>query len=151
VKTLVIGMGNLLRSDDGIGLHIIEALRKESVNDNVDLCEALSGLDIMDSVKGYDRIIMVDAIQRGGIPGQVCQLTIENIKDSQTVHSFSTHLNMDFLTMLELGKRLFPGKITEDIIIIGVETEDIMTISDKCTAQVDKAIPEAVDIIQSLL
>jgi hydrogenase maturation protease len=121
------------------------------VNDNVDLCEALSGLDIIDSIKGYDRIIMVDAIQRGGIPGQVYQLTIENIKNSQTVHSFSTHLNMDFLTILELGERLFPGKITEDIIIIGVEAEDITTISDKCTAQVDKAIPEAVDIIRNLL
>jgi hydrogenase maturation protease len=151
VKTLVIGIGNLLRSDDGVGLHIIEALRKESVNDNVDLCEALSGLDIMDSVKGYDRIIMVDAIQRGGIPGQVYQLTIENIKDSQTVHSFSTHLNMDFLKILELGKRLFPGKITEDIIIIGVEAEDITTISDKCTAQVDKAIPEVIELIKRLI
>ena len=121
------------------------------MNDNVDLCEALSGLDIIDSIKGYDRIIMVDAIQRGGIPGQVYQLTIENIKNSQTVHSFSTHLNMDFLTILELGKRLFPGKITEDIVIIGVEAEDIMTISDKCTARVDKAIPGVIELIMRLI
>jgi hydrogenase maturation protease len=141
----------LLRSDDGVGLHIIEALRKKNLNDNVDLCEALSGLDIIDSIKGYDRIIMVDAIQRGGIPGQVYQLTIENIKNSQTVHSFSTHLNMDFLTILELGKRLFPGKITEDIVIIGVEAEDIMTISDKCTARVDKAIPGVIELIMRLI
>ena len=152
MKTSIIGIGNLLRADDGAGPRIIEALSKEHLGEDVNLIGDISGLDILDAIAGRDRVILVDAIQGGGgKAGAVYQFALEDFKERQTLHSYSTHLNMDFLTILELGKRLFPGKITEDIIIIGVEAEDIMTISDKCTAQVDKAIPEAVDIIQSLL
>lgn len=112
MKVLIFGMGNLLCCDDGVGLHIIGALRKLNLGDNVDLMEGFSGLDI---------------------------------------HSFSTHLNMDFPTMLALGKKLFPGKIPEDIKIIAIEAEDITTISDKCTPKVEKAIPEVVELIKGLL
>ena len=151
MKVLILGVGNLLRSDDGVGLHIIEALRKEHLKDNVDLIEAVSGLDILDAIKGYDRIILVDAIKTGGEPGTIYQLSLEDFKDKQTVNSFSTHLNMDIPTMLELGNRLFPEKMPEDIQIIAIEAEDITTISDKCTPKVEKAIPEVVELIKRLI
>ena len=151
MKVLILGVGNLLRSDDGVGLHIIEALRKEHLKDNVDLIEAVSGLDILDAIKGYDRIILVDAIKTGGEPGIIYQLSLEDFKDKQTVNSFSTHLNMDIPTMLELGNRLFPEKMPEDIQIIAIEAEDITTISDKCTPKVEKAIPEVVELIKRLI
>jgi hydrogenase maturation protease len=151
VKVLILGVGNLLRSDDGVGLHVIEALRKEETGDNIDLIEAVSGLDILDAIKGYDRIILVDAIKTGGEPGIIYQLSLEDFKDKQTVNSFSTHLNMDIPTMLELGNRLFPKKMPEDIQIIAIEAEDITTISDKCTPKVEKAIPEVVELIKRLI
>ena len=144
-------MGNLLCSDDGVGMHIIEALRKENLGPNVDLREGLTGLDILEEIKDFDRIVMVDAIKAGGEPGSIYKLTLENFKDKHTLHSFSTHLNMDIPTMLKLGERLFPGKVTRDIIIVTVEVEDIETISDRCTPKVEKAIPEAVEAIRELL
>ena len=151
MSILVLGIGNLLRSDDGAGLHVIESLRRENLSDTIDLMEVLSGLDILDAIKGYDRIIIVDAILTGGEPGKIYKLSLEDFKDKHTLHSFSSHLNMDFPAMLEMGKKLFPGKIPEDIIIIAVEAEDITTISDNCTLKVEQAIPEAVDIIKGLL
>jgi hydrogenase maturation protease len=151
MRILILGIGNLLRSDDGVGLHIIEALRKEKVKGNVDLCEGLSGLDILDAIKGYRRIIIVDAIQTGGEPGTIYKYSLEDFKDKHTIHSYSTHLNMDFHTMLELGEKLFPGEIPEDIIVIAIEAEDVTTISDICTPKVGKAIPEAVDMIKGLI
>jgi len=151
VKVLIFGIGNLLRSDDGVGLHIIEALRKEDLGDNVDLKEGLSGLDILDAIKGYDKIILVDAIKCGGRPGTVYKFFPEDFLNMQTIHSFSTHLNMDFPAMLELGKTLFPEKIPEDIIVIAIEAEDITTISYKCTPEVEKGIGETVELIKRLL
>lgn len=151
MRVLIIGIGNLLRSDDGLGLHIIEALRKERLGDTIDLAEGLSGLDILNGMKGYERIIMVDAIQTGGEPGTIYRFSMEDFPQGQTVHSFSTHLNMDFTTMLELGKRLFPEKIPEDILIVAVEAEDITTISDRCTPEVERAIPEVIELIKGLL
>jgi hydrogenase maturation protease len=144
-------MGNLLCSDDGVGLHIIEALRKEKLKADVDLQEGLTGLDILEKIKDFDRIIMIDAIKAGGEPGCIYKLTLEDFKDKHTLHSFSTHLNMDIPTMLKLGEKLFPGRITRDIIIIAVEAEDTETISDTCTPKVEKAIPEAVQLIKTLV
>ncbi len=151
MRILVLGIGNFLRSDDGVGLHVIEALRKENLGDNVHLMEGLSNLDIFEALKDYEKIIIIDAIKSGGKPGTIYQLSLKDFKDKQTVHSFSTHLNMDFPTMLELGKKVFPNKIPEDIIIIAIEVNDITTISDKCTPKVEKAIPKTVELIKVLL
>jgi hydrogenase maturation protease len=143
-------MGNLLCSDDGLGMHIIEALRKENLGPGVDLREGLTGLDILEKIKDFDRIIIIDAIKAGGEPGSIYKLTLEDFKDKHTLHSFSTHLNMDIPTTLKLGEKLFPGKIARDIIIVAVEAEDIETISDRCTPRVEKAIPEAVQLIKTI-
>jgi len=152
VKTLVIGIGSLLRADDGAGPHVIKALGKEELGGGIDLIDDVSGLDILDAIAGYDRVILVDAIQGGGgKPGTVYQFSLNDFEERQTLHSFSTHLNMDFPTMIELGKRLFPENIPGDISIIAIEAEDVRTISDRCTEAVEKAIPEAVELIKGLL
>jgi len=151
MKTLVFGIGNLLRSDDGVGLHIIERLRRENLADTADLREGSTGLDILDAVKGYDRMILVDAIVRGGEPGSIYKLSLEDFQQIGTLHSFSTHLNMDFFAMIELGETLFPGQMPNDITIVAVEAYETTTISDKCTPRVEGAIPEAVALIKGLL
>src|SRR4030042_3252594 len=148
MKNVVLGIGNLLCSDDGVGLHIIEKLREENMG--MDLKEAASGLDILDAVKGYDRVILIDAIRSGGAPGTIYRLSPEDFKERGTLHSFSTHINMDFLEMLELGEKLFPGKMPGDITIIAIEAKDTTTISDRCTDEVEKALPKAIDIIKGL-
>lgn len=152
MKTLIIGIGNLLRADDGAGLHIIEALGKEHLGEDVDLIGDISGLDILDAIAGRDRVILVDAIQGGGgTAGTVYQFALEDFKERQTLHSYSTHLNMDFPTMLALGQKLFPDAMPKDIIIVAIEAEDVTTISDTCTSAVEKAVPEAVELIKGLL
>ena len=151
MKPIVIGIGNLLRSDDGAGLHIVEALREENSGDKVDLRECLSGLDVLDAVRGYDRIIIVDAIMSGGEPGTLYTLSLKDLDEKHTLHSFSAHLNMDLPATIELGKKLFPHEVSEEITIVAVEAEDITTISDKCTPKVERAIPQAVKLIKRLL
>jgi len=151
VRVLVFGMGNLLRSDDGVGLQVIGALGEEKIGDTIDVIEGSSCLDILDALKGYRRIIIVDAIQTGGEPGTIYKFSLEDFKDKHTIHSYSTHLNMDFPTMLELREKLFPGEIPLDIIVIAIEADDITTISETCTPKVRKAIPEAVDMIKGLI
>jgi len=151
MKTLIIGIGNLLRSDDGIGLHIIEALRKENIKSDVDLHEGLSSLDVLDSIKDYDRILIIDAIRSSGSPGTVHKLSLEDLKEKGTAHSFSSHLNMDFTEMLEVGRKIFPDRIPKDIIIIAVEAEDVTTIADRCTPKVEKAIPGIIQLIKELI
>jgi hydrogenase maturation protease len=146
----VIGIGNPLRSDDGIGIHVIEALREEDLRDGVDIKEGLSGLDILSTLEGYEKIIIVDAMQSGGEPGTIHRLSIDDLNSRQTLHTFSTH-DIDFPSMLRLGRELYPGKITEDIDIIAIEAEDVETFSEKCTPRVEKAVKDVVALIKGLL
>jgi hydrogenase maturation protease len=151
VSILILGIGNLLRTDDGVGLHVIENLRKDDLGDSVELMEGLTGLDILDAMKGYGKVIIIDAIQTGGTPGAIYKLSPEDLKKKQTMHSFSTHLNMDFETMIALGEKLFPKNVAGEIIIFAIEAEDISTISDRCTPKVQAAIPEVISLIRQLI
>jgi len=150
VKTLVLGIGNPLRSDDGIGIHVVESLRDEDLSDKIDIKEGLSGLDILGAIAGYERIIMIDAIKSGGEPGTIYKLSVGDLHAQQTLHTFSTH-DVDIPTMLKLGRDLYPGKMPEDIVIIAVEAEDIETFSEICTPKVEKAIQEVVHLIKELI
>ncbi len=150
MKTLVLGIGNSLRSDDGIGIHVAEAVRNEDLSLKIDIKEGLSGLDILGAIAGYDRIIIIDAIKSGGEPGTIYKLSVGDLHAQQTLHAFSTH-DIDIPTMLKLGRDLYPGKIPEDIVIIAVEAEDTETFSETCTPKVEKAIQEVVHLIKELI
>lgn len=149
MKVLIFGIGNPLRSDDGVGVSVIEALRKENLKDTTEVREGISGLDILGAMTGCDRVIIVDAIQSGGEPGTIYKLSLDDLGHKNTLHAFSSH-DVNFLAMLEYGKDLLPERIPEDIIIIAIEAEDITTISEKCTLKVEKAIKKAVEMIKEL-
>jgi hydrogenase maturation protease len=150
MKTLVLGIGNSLRSDDGIGIHVVESLREENLREGVNIREGLSGLDILGAIAGYERVIMIDAIKCGGEPGTVYKFSVGDLHAQQTLHAFSTH-DVDIPTMLKLGRDLYPGKMPEDIVIIAVEAEDIETFSETCTPKVEKAIQEVVHLVKELI
>jgi hydrogenase maturation protease len=150
VKVLVLGIGNPVRTDDGVGIRIAEALKQETVGSTVDIKNGISGLDILGAITDYDRIIVVDAIRTGGEPGTIYRLSPEDPGFQKSLHAFSTH-DMDFLSTIELGKSIFAGRMPKDIIIIAVEADDITTVSDRCTPRVEKAVPKAVHVIKGLL
>jgi hydrogenase maturation protease len=146
MKTLVIGCGNLLRSDDGIGIHVIEHLRRERSVPGIDLVEAVSGIDIIGAIQGYEKVILVDAIQSGGTPGTVYEFSLSELGEAGT---FSSH-GMDFASLMKLGRGLYPGQIPDKITVLAVEAEDVMTISDKCTPKVAEAVSRVIGKIKSI-
>jgi hydrogenase maturation protease len=72
VKILVLGVGNPILSDDGVGIHVARELKKRKAK-GIDVEElAASGLEFLDVVRGYDKVIIIDAIQtKGGKPGEL--------------------------------------------------------------------------------
>ena len=150
MKVIVLGIGNPLRSDDGVGIHVIDALRKESLPPGVDLSEGLTGFDILGAIKGHDKVLIVDAIMTASEPGTIFRLSLQDLSSTKTLHHFSTH-EMDFPSMLELGKKIFPGQIPGDITIIAIQAEDVTTISESCTPKVERSVRKVVRLIRELL
>jgi len=145
LKTLVLGLGNPIFSDDSVGFRIIQGLRDKFSRPGLTLMESsASGLGLLDLITGYDRVIIIDAIKtEGGQAGKIYRLNAENL--SATRHLASPH-DINLATAFELGKKLGIA-LPQGITIFAVEVIDVTTFSEKCTPEVEKAIPLAVSMI----
>ena len=140
VKTLILGLGNPILSDDSVGLHVARVLDKRLVQPEVVVVEtSATGLEFLDLLAGYDRAIIIDAIQTNeGKPGQVCRLTPDDFDNTR--HTSMPH-DINFATALELGKKLgLP--LPQQIVIFGIEAKDLISFSEECTPEVMAAIPD---------
>jgi hydrogenase maturation protease len=145
MKTLVLGLGNPILSDDGVGIKVAHEVANQLNNPQVTVAEtSAAGLNLLDSIVGYDKVIIIDAIQtKEGNTGQIYRMGTEDF--SLTKHFSSPH-QINLVTALELGKMLnlaIPQKIT----IFAVEAKDITSFSEKCTPEVEQAIPEVVKMV----
>jgi hydrogenase maturation protease len=145
-KTLVAGLGNPILTDDGIGIHAVRAAKACCQAGEVDFAEAsVGGLRLLDVLAGYERIILVDAIQTPeGEPGSIYRL---HPGDLASLHSGSTH-DLSLVGALALGRRLGLSLADDEAItIIGVEVEDVLTFGETCTPRVAAAIPRLAEMI----
>ncbi len=147
LKTLVLGLGNTILTDDGVGIHVVRAVATRCQWDDVTFTEAsVGGLRLLDVITDYERLVIIDAIQTtDGEPGDVYRLHPDDLQTS--LHSGSTH-DLSLLGALALGRGLdmsLPDN--EAIVIIAIEVEDVLTFGETCTPRVQTAIPRAVQMV----
>jgi hydrogenase maturation protease len=147
LKTLVLGLGNPILTDDGVGIRVAQAVAARCQQDNVTFAEAsVGGLRLLDIIAGYERVTIVDAIQtHDGKPGDIYRLCPHGLQAS--LHSGSTH-DLSFPGALALGRGMgmsLPDD--ESISIIAIEVEDVVTFGESCTPAVAVAIPRAVEAV----
>ena len=145
MKTLILGLGNSLRCDDGVGNRVAQLLAKEIDNSEVTVTETNAvGLGLLDLLQGYQRAIIIDAIQtRKGKPGQVHRLSLPDL--STLRYSPTTH-NVDLATVVELGAKLGLA-LPQEVIVLAIEVADVTTFSEECTPQIERAIPRVVKLV----
>lgn len=144
MRTLVLGIGNLLRSDDGVGVHVVQRLKKENLKADI-VDAAIAGLGIIEMIGGYDKVIIVDAIMTGGKPGAIYRLSRENLPN--TVHLSYSH-GVDLPTALRFGEEIMREEMPKEVVVFAIEAEDIGSFDDKCTPRVKKAIPKVIELIK---
>ncbi len=145
MKTLILGIGNTALTDDGVGCRVAQRLAKRlRGRSGITVKEtALSGLSLLDELTGYERLIIVDAIQtKGGKPGAIYKLSPSDFKTGRMaiIH------DLGLVSTLELGRKL-EMEMPRDVIIFAVEAKDMATFSEECTLEVKKAIPKAVNMV----
>jgi len=143
MKTLLLGMGNPILCDDAVGVRLAAGFKDSLAGTpGLDIIEECSvgGLNLLDLVAGYDRVIVLDAIQTsGGIPGAWYRFTAGALHE--TLHLTNVH-DANFATALELGRRLgLPLPRAQDIHIFAVETREVRTFSERMTPELEKAYP----------
>jgi hydrogenase maturation protease len=144
MKTIILGLGNPLFGDDGAGCRVARALRRRVKQEDIDIEEfSGAGLDIPELIQGYDKAIIIDAIQNnGGEIGKIHHLDWYKIASLPAGQSHQ----MDFIRALkmavEAGQDTLPN-----ISIYAIEAGEINRVKTGCSPAVQAAIPVLVETI----
>ena len=146
MKTLVLGIGNDIMGDDGVGIHIAREAAGRIISVNVTVEETgAGGLSLLERIRGYDRLIIADAILTEQTEvGKIHRLTLKDLV--QTNDSITPH-DAALRTTLEIGNSLFPGEMPADVVIFAVETHSVEDIGSEMTPAVRAAVPKVVKMI----
>jgi hydrogenase maturation protease len=163
-RILVVGLGNPILKDDGVGWQVVQqaarrwqtlhstapdhaahtsdAAGAEAAQVEFD-CVALGGLALMERLVGYERVLLVDAIQtHGGLPGTCYRCTAD---DLPTLHANSAH-DASLNVALGLGRRL-GAYLPEAIDIIAIEVETVTEFGEELSPRVATAAREAAEVV----
>lgn len=152
-KTLVIGLGNPIVSDDSVGLRVAHRLQTLLADrPDIEVAEDWwGGLRLMERMIGFERAIVIDAICSGAPPGTIHHL---NPASQATQKSASAH-DVNLPTALAFGRQagaLLPEDA--DVHLIGIEAEDVINFSEHCTpavaAAIDRAVQDVIRLLDSL-
>lgn len=148
-KVLVLGIGNDILTDDGIGPRIVQQLEKENFPSLFAFQTAtVGGLEVLEIVTGFRQVIFIDAIKtQGGIPGTVYCLTPDNFME--TLNLTNLH-DIDFLSALRLGEELdmdLPAKIG----ILAIEIVEDKVFSVNFSPQINEKYPEILEEVRKHL
>jgi len=137
MKTLVLGLGNTILSDDGVGIRIAREIETKCARADV-LEASAAGFRIIDDIIGYDKLILIDSIKTGNArPGALHRFSLGDF--DKTLHHSSPH-DISLFEAFEIMKQQ-QAKLPSEIEIYAVEVEDTFTFSEGCTEEVEAAIP----------
>lgn len=151
MKTIIIGLGNPILSDDGVGIRVSRELNerlKGSImgqTGRVEVTEIYAGgIRLMDAMTGYERAVIIDAlVAEERFPGEVLQLSLSDLLCTR--NTVSVH-DMNLPTALELG-RMLGIPLPSEIRIWGIVAKDVETFSDDLSEEVAGSVPAVVEMI----
>lgn len=120
-RILIVGVGNLLLGDEGVGIHAVRELEKRSLPPYVDVVDGgTAGLNLLDLLISHERVIIIDAVDGGAQPGTVFRFSPEEIVEDVERLPLSLH-QMEVLNVLQLATYL--GQPLPPIVVYGIQPE----------------------------
>ncbi len=158
MKTLIIGLGNPILGDDGVGWVIAEQVNKILNNGRpadpevvVDFV-SLGGLSLMEHLTDAERAILIDSIFTGQKPiGTVWKFSLESLPDLSAGHSASAH-DTSLKNALKVGREMnVPLPEDRNVIVVAIEAKSVYDFSQELSPAVAEAVPQAVQTVLELL
>ena len=152
MKLLVIGLGNPILGDDGVGWRIAEAVKSHpDLPDSVEIdFLALGGISLMERLIGYDQAILIDAIVTHQNPiGHIISLNLDDLPDRDIGHLGSPH-DTTIQDALRMGHGL-GAYLPASIEFVAVESQNIYDFSEELSPPVAAAVPQAAQLVLELI
>lgn len=156
MEILVLGLGNELYGDDGVGIHVVRQIRQEAetgrmpIEDSCDIdfveC-SLSGLALLDVIVGYDALIIVDTIKSPKpMPGKIRVLDGTELRH---IPGPSPHY-VSIPQTIEIGKKI-GLKVPSQVKIIAVEAKNLYNLGEGLTPEMEHTLPKIIQELKNLL
>ena len=148
-KPILIGVGNVLLSDEGVGIHIVRQLKKRDFSKLVEIHEiGTSSFELLNVIEGNSRVIIVDAVRMDEKPGTVKNIDLIIEDDISLLPQFTSLHQLDLISTLKMAKGIID--LPKKIILIGIEPASLDT-GMELSKLVEAAIPKAIsEIIKSI-
>jgi hydrogenase maturation protease len=153
MKTLILGLGNEILTDDSIGPRIVSRLSGIINRPDIDFRTlSCGGLEIIEQIEGYDRVIFIDGMRnRDGKPGDVYYFLPSDFRETSNLSNLH---DINFLTALNLGKSL-DLELPTDLHILGIEIVEDMEFGEELTAALkgkySEILSEVVTLVKGII
>ena len=138
-RIAVVGVGNLLLKDEGIGIHVVRALQESPLPDGVVVIDGGTSPDVLDYLEPVDKLVIIDAADAGGIPGAIYRFRPDDLT-LETEEAISLH-ELGLVSSLKMMSLL--GKAPPEVIIIGIQPKKIAW-GMELSPELKKKVPEIV-------
>lgn len=143
-KIVVIGVGNLLLADEGVGIHAVQELKKESFPPFVEIIDGgTAGIDLLFLLEDAHRAIIIDCVEAASEPGTILRIPVEELILQAPAQAISLH-DINLIGVLSMAKDL--GKLPATV-IFGVQPAEIRFGTELTTA-VNESLPRLLDLVQ---
>jgi hydrogenase maturation protease len=162
MKTIVVGLGNPILGDDGVGWKVAEEVKRrltspspptplpQGEGDSVEVeTLSLGGIGLMEHLIGFDRAIIVDAFTTDAPVGSISVLKLSQLPNYSAFHIASAH-DTSLQNALELG-RTMGAPLPDEVMVVGIATECIHEFNEDLSPPVTRAVPSVVRIVLDLL
>jgi hydrogenase maturation protease len=158
MRTIIIGLGNPILGDDGVGWKVAEEVKTRldsrvaspAKEESIDVeFLSLGGIRLMEHLIGYERAILIDAIASDLEPGSIITSSLREMPDVSGFHTASAH-DTSLQNALKLGKAM-SAELPEQVTVVGIATDHIYDFSEELSRPVSQAVLKATQIVIDLL
>jgi hydrogenase maturation protease len=146
-NTIILGVGNELLSDEGVGVHLVREIKEREIPAGVTAVEGgTDGFGLLNIITEADRLILIDSLKGGGKPGSIYKFDIKDAPKCPDIFKTSVH-QVGILEVINLSGLV--GK-TPKTTVIGIEPKKI-DIGLELSPEVKKKIPRVIELIFEVL
>jgi len=143
-RTVVIGVGNLLLRDEGVGIHAVRELQKRSLPPGVEVIDGgVAGIRLLDWFSEAQKLLLIDAAEMGLEPGAVARFTPEDVRFQSGDLKLSTH-DVALPEVLAIARAV--NQCPSEVIILGIQPKEISW-GTELTPEVRAAVPKVVELV----
>lgn len=139
IDTVVIGLGNPLMSDEGVGVRVLERLRAGGLPEAVEAMDlGTSGMAVLHAIAGRERAVFIDCACMGCAPGTLRRFVPDEVRSRKVATRLSLHEG-DLVNTLALSRRL--GECPAEVVLFGIEPAEMgpgLDLSPALAANVDR-------------